>query len=168
MAMAVGTPRGSNQAKGWLFVAIQMVLLGALILLPTGNDWQTPETIRLIGGGAVAFGLVVVAAAALKLGGALTPTPIPNDKGQLQTVGLYRLVRHPIYTGVLIIVIGLALRSESWLRLAVALTTVAFFHIKARWEETHLNATYPKYRAYADRTPRFVPSIRRPISRRTG
>lgn len=147
----------SRAATGWTFVVIQAILLGALILLPSRDDWATPGWLRLIGFMLIVAGLAFGAVAALRLGTALTPTPVPTSDGQLTTSGLYRYVRHPIYTGVLTIVAGLTIRSGSWISLAVAIVTIAFFTVKAKWEEARLAERYDAYPDYARRTPRFVP-----------
>jgi len=83
---------------------------------------------------------------------------VPRDGGQLRTDGPYAHVRHPIYTGVLLIVVGITVRSGSGLVLALAAVTVAFFHGKARFEEGLLAERYPEYPCYAARTPRFLPA----------
>lgn len=142
---------------GWLFVAGQIVLLVALVLLPGRDDWPTPSWVWMIGQAAVIGGFSVIVVASLRLGSGLTPTPVPNARGQLVTGGLYRFVRHPIYTGVLLIVIGLTIRSGSYITLAVAVVTVVFFDRKAAWEEARLRERYDGYASYAARTPRFVP-----------
>jgi protein-S-isoprenylcysteine O-methyltransferase Ste14 len=105
-------------------------------------------------------GLAGIGVASLRLGSALTATPVPTERGSLTTGGLYRYVRHPIYTAVLGIVIGLVIRSGSVPSLAVGLATVGFFNVKARWEERRLAVAYPDYAAYAARTPRFIPHPR--------
>lgn len=104
-------------------------------------------------------GFGVMALASLRLGAALTPTPVPSGRGTLTTTGLYRHVRHPIYTGVLLIVVGLTVRSGSWISMAVGVATVVFFDRKANWEEARLAETFNDYQAYASRTPRFVPRL---------
>ncbi len=146
-----------RRVVGWLFVAGQVVLLVALVLLPGRDDWPTPSWVWTLGQAAVIAGLVVLVVASLRLGTGLTPTPVPNARGHLVTGGLYRFVRHPIYTGVLLIVIGLTLRSGSYVTLAVAVVTVVFFDRKAAWEEARLQERYDGYAEYAARTPRFVP-----------
>ncbi len=149
---------GKNNALiGWLFVAVQAVVLVALIVLPGRDDWPTPASVRTVGYGLLVVGLVIIAVGALGLGKSVTPTPVPVSYGQLQTGGLYRFVRHPIYTGVLAIVAGLTIRSGSFISLAVAAATLVFFHVKARWEEQRLAERYEGYAAYAAATPRFVP-----------
>ncbi len=142
---------------GWLFVVVQAVLLITLVALPAGDAWPTPAWVQVIGLLAVVGGVALVAVAALRLGPALTPTPVPTAEGALTTDGLYRHVRHPIYSGVLLAVAGVTVRSGSVLVLAVGAATVVFFHLKARWEEERLQERYPDYPEYAARTPRFVP-----------
>lgn len=151
----------NRSAVGWAFVLIQAVLLIALVVLPTGDAWPTPAALIILAGMFIGLGLVGVAIAALRLGPALTPTPVPTERGTMVTGGLYRFVRHPIYTAVLIIVIGLTVRSGSLLTLIVAAATVAFFNIKARWEEARLSERYVDYQTYAAVTPRFIPRLNR-------
>jgi len=146
-----------RRITGWLFVGGQVALLVTLGLLPGRADWPTPSWVRTVGQAAVIGGAAVVVAASLRLGTGLTPTPVPSRRGHLVTSGLYRYVRHPIYTGVLTIVAGLTVRSGSYPTLALAVVTVVFFNGKAGWEEAQLSERYDGYTDYAARTPRFVP-----------
>ena len=147
----------SRSTIGWAWVAGQAVILGALILLPGSDAWPRPDVLLALAGILFFGGLALIAVAALRLGSALTPTPVPSERGQLATGGLYRFVRHPIYTGVLTTVAGMTLRSGSWLHLGVAAASIVFFDRKAAWEEGALHEHYPDYAAYAARTPRFFP-----------
>ncbi len=155
----------NRTSTGWLYVAAQAFLLITLVALPGDDAWPTPTWLRLLGMIAVIGGIALGAVAALRLGPALTPTPVPTESGSLTTEGLYRFVRHPIYSGVLAAVIGVTVRSGSLIVLVVGVLTIAFFHIKARWEEDRLAERYPGYPAYAAVTPRFVPRPRRSLGR---
>lgn len=146
---------------GWLFVAAQVVLLVALVLVPTGTDWPMPAWLRWLSLALVVGGLAGIALASLHLGSALTPTPVPNGRGELRTGGLYRYVRHPIYTGVLAAVVGVTIGTRQWWGMALGVATVAFFSVKARWEEARLAEAFPGYADYAAATPRFVPGLPR-------
>ena len=146
-----------RRTVGWAFVAGQVVLLVILVLLPGRDDWPTPSWLWMVGQVVVLAGFVLMIVASLRLGRGLTATPVPAARGQLVTGGLYRYVRHPIYTGVLLVVAGLTLRSGSFVTLAVAAVTVVFFDRKARWEEAQLRERYPDYADYAAHTRRFVP-----------
>ncbi len=106
-------------------------------------------------------GLVVLGVGLLNLGRSARPLPTPVRGGELRSTGLYRLVRHPIYTGVMAFAIGSAIPSGSVAIAAATVALVAWLEIKARWEERRLEVRYPAYASYAARTPRFIPSPRR-------
>ncbi|MFN8221804.1 MAG: isoprenylcysteine carboxylmethyltransferase family protein [Gaiellales bacterium] len=144
---------------GWVVVGVQILLLGLMVVLPRGSDWPTPAWVELLSWVIVATGIVIAVAAALGLGRSLTPNPVPRASGQLVTDGLYRFVRHPIYTGALLLVVGLALRSGSVATAAAAAATIVFFSAKARVEERHLATRFAGYNEYAAATPRFFPRL---------
>ena len=149
------TPR--DTALAWLFVTVQLALLVAILVLPAGDAWPVPRWLDRLALALQLLGLAVLVVALVNLGRSLTPLPTPVPHGVLRRDGMYRVVRHPIYSGILALATGVAIRSASvW----VAVATVAlagWFSLKARWEEQHLAARYPGYAAYAARTPRFVP-----------
>lgn len=144
-----------------MWVGGQAILLGVLILWPSGDDWSRTPILVGIAGVLFFAGLGLIATSALGLGSALTPTPIPTRRGHLRTSGLYRLVRHPIYTGVLLTVTGITLRSGNWVHVVIAVATYVYFDRKAAWEEQRLQETYPGYRSYASRTGKFIPRVGR-------
>lgn len=147
----------SNRTIGWIFVACQAALLITLIVLPSSDAWATPGWVEAVGVAATVIGLVIAGLASLNLGSSLTASPVPNDRGQLKNDGMYRYVRHPIYSGVILIVIGLVIRSANWMTLAFGIATISFFHVKAQWEERQLAEHFAGYADYAATTPRFVP-----------
>ena len=146
-----------DKTVGWLFVVAQAVLLIAVVLLPAAEHWSRPLWLMTVAGICVVAGIVIAAVAALGLGTALSATPVPNEVGELQTSGLFALVRHPVYSGIMLAVAGAALRSGNAVVAVVAALTIGFFPLKARWEERRLAQRYPGYQDYAASTPRFVP-----------
>lgn len=78
---------------------------------------------------------------------------------QLTMQGPYRLVRHPLYLCETVTTIGLMLQYvQPWsLLYAVAITALQF--PRMMYEERVLSATFPGYRAYAERTALFLPYI---------
>lgn len=152
-----------QRRTGWAFVAGQVVLLVALVLVPTADDWPTPPWVQALAAVFTFGGMIVVVVTAMRLGRSLTAAPTPRATARLHTDGLHGWVRHPIYSGLLVIVAGVVLRSGNLVALVIGAITVAFFYRKALWEEQRLNDRFPEYAAYAATTPRFVP---RPLGRR--
>lgn len=144
---------------GWLWVGGQAALLGALIFLPNGDDWDRSGTLGTVANVLFFAGLALIGIGALRLGTGITPSPVPTSLGQLQTTGLYRFMRHPIYTGVLTAVVGMAMRSGTWVHVAIAAVTFVYFDRKAAWEEGQLREHYPAYAEYAARTNKFFPGL---------
>jgi protein-S-isoprenylcysteine O-methyltransferase Ste14 len=72
--------------------------------------------------------------------------------------GIYHIIRHPIYAGDLLLVIGLQLALNSWL----VLGTCALFLVvtkRAAAEEALLTAAFPDYEAYRHTSKRFIPFL---------
>jgi protein-S-isoprenylcysteine O-methyltransferase Ste14 len=149
----------------WALLAVQLGLLAAIFLLPAGDAWTPPSWLGTGSRVLEIVGLVVLGIGLLNLGRSATPLPTPVRGGELRSTGLYRYVRHPIYSGVMALAVGSAITSGSVTIAVAALTLVGWLAIKARWEERRLSARYPDYAAYAARTPRFLPSPRRLLSR---
>jgi protein-S-isoprenylcysteine O-methyltransferase Ste14 len=153
--LAGDTPRDTVVA--WLFVVVQLALLALILLLPSGDLWEAPRWLDLLACTLFWIGAAVLVVGLVNLGRSLTPLPTPVAHGELRTGGLFRLVRHPIYSGIMAHVVGVAIRSGSlWVALAAG-ALIGWFTLKARWEEAKLRVRYPAYAEYASRTPRFVP-----------
>lgn len=76
--------------------------------------------------------------------------------------GPYAIVRHPIYTGVILAEIATAVQCGSWQALAGAAIMFVGWYIKARLEESFLRVELDRdaYDAYAQRVPMLVPFVR--------
>ncbi len=146
-----------DSAVAWLFVAIQFTLLAVMIFYPRDASWVPTAPMRTVGmlfmGAAVVLGLW----AALYLGRGLTASPLPNGATDLVTRGPYQFVRHPMYTSVILLGIGMTIRSGSWIVAVAFVALIALFAIKSRWEEMHLADTFPGYQRYMASTGRFIP-----------
>lgn len=148
--------------KGKLLVLGQFVLLAVLVVSPSLPLSGTPPAgVRTLGYALAVAGGALVLLAAPTLGRGITPFPEPVSGGSLRSAGLYRLVRHPMYSGVLLIGWGLALRAWSPVALVTAVMLTALLMMKARYEERLLCAVYPDYSAYAKRVGRFLPGVGR-------
>ncbi|MBA4398345.1 MAG: hypothetical protein C0396_00480 [Anaerolinea sp.] len=80
---------------------------------------------------------------------------------QFITGGLYRLVRHPLYTSTMLVL--WASPALSWNRLALNLGASAYLIIGSIFEEQKLLDEFgEEYAAYRRRTPAFLPRLRGP------
>ena len=81
-------------------------------------------------------------------------------KGELVTEGPYRYVRHPQYTGLFLIIIGLLIQ---WPTIITALMSPVLFYVYyrlARREEAEVDAQFgDPYRKYRATTPMFIPRL---------
>jgi protein-S-isoprenylcysteine O-methyltransferase Ste14 len=142
----------------WGQTALMVFILLAAPLLPRfinlGNadfvlNRIDPSWIRWIGGGIMAAGLTVLTWGARSLGPNLTPGTEPLAAGELVTTGAYAHVRHPIYTGLVLLLTGYSLAWSNWtLSLILGFVVLQYLEGKARAEERWLLTRFPRYRAY--------------------
>ena len=79
---------------------------------------------------------------------------------QVVDTGPYALVRHPSYTGILIVYLGIGIALDSWWSIAAVLLPTAAVINRMNHEERALTAQLPKqYGEYAQRTKRLIPKI---------
>lgn len=160
-----GGPSNGFFERGGVWVAVQIVLLAAIVLVPRqiGGLPTIPDglaTLSQIAGLIVgAIGLALVGLSALYLGRNLSIFPAPVRHGELTQTGLYALVRHPMYGGVILSALGWALFRASLPALVLALILAIFFDRKAQHEEKRLAATYPEYAAYRRRVRKLIPFV---------
>src|SRR5512146_2480166 len=101
-------------AHGEWYVVAQIALLVMMFLSPNTLSgwpaWHSPFTgLGTIFGSIVLLaGVLLFIAAIFRLGSNLTAVPYPKERGTLIETGPYRLVRHPIYSGVILSVFGWA------------------------------------------------------------
>ena len=151
----------TDRTVAWSLVAIQFVLLGLIVLLPTGHSWRlAPVLVRTLDILVIA-GIALMAVAATGLGRGLTAAPLPNQHARLRTIGAYRYVRHPIYSGLMVLAVARAVATGNpWVAVACALL-ILLLNVKARWEEQHLVRRFPGYVEYTRNTNRFIPRLLR-------
>ncbi|WP_442905501.1 methyltransferase family protein [Kaistella sp.] len=75
------------------------------------------------------------------------------------SLALYRWVRHPIYTGIILVVFGYAAGTGSVHKLIIAFGLLLLFYLKSTYEEKQLLKQYPTYADYRRRTGRFFPKL---------
>ena len=85
----------------------QGLLLLAVVLLAVRFRGERRHSVAVIPGGILlSIGTGAALAGAIALGRNITPFPKPSEKAQLVRRGIFSLVRHPIYTGVMFASLG--------------------------------------------------------------
>jgi protein-S-isoprenylcysteine O-methyltransferase Ste14 len=85
--------------------------------------------------------------------------PHPRDDGQLVQTGIYGLVRHPLYSGVISLTLAYAGWQMSWVHLAGSIGLLLFFNAKASKEEVWLTTKFPEYTSYCLIVKKLIPGI---------
>lgn len=139
------------------FVVLALIALSGLI----GDGWASEirGVLWAVGVTGVLAGGVLGILGARALGPSLTPLPKPAEGASMREAGPYRLVRHPIYGGVLLAALGFALVTSP---VAVPPTVVLglVFLAKSLREEAWLAERYETYVAYRQRVRhRFLPHL---------
>ncbi|MBK5222834.1 MAG: hypothetical protein JJE52_08165 [Acidimicrobiia bacterium] len=103
----------TDRRRGWLLVGAQFALLALLVLAPTGTAWTVPDGVRLLGTIGRVAGVALIVFGGIRLGVAASVHPAPTTRAVLRTDDAYRHIRHPIYTGVLVVGAAIALTVQA-------------------------------------------------------
>jgi protein-S-isoprenylcysteine O-methyltransferase Ste14 len=156
-------------AAGPLLTAVKLVKIGILagIIVQTLLPFEVLPiaaggALRLLWTGLLVYttGLLIAVAARIQLGrnwSDIEAAQLRRDHAVISN-GLYRYIRHPIYTGDLLLLAGLELALNSWLVLGAAALAIVVSRRAAR-EERDLTRGLPAYAAYCRRTKRFIPFV---------
>ena len=128
----------------------------------SGHLW-----VVLLGGGAAMMTAIHIVSNLLMFGGLLIIARgwrrVHRARGAFVSDGLYAWVRHPQYSGLFLITVGLLIQ---WPTIVTLLTwpilLLMYIRLARREEEEEMERQFgDAYRMYAARVPRFVPRFRR-------
>ncbi|MBK5294163.1 MAG: isoprenylcysteine carboxylmethyltransferase family protein [Acidobacteriia bacterium] len=158
MRLRAGQARETFQPIKAVKIAALAVLFAQLFIPPVLPIGGPPVWLPVFGVTLYTIGLVIAILGRVQLGNnwsnVESATVLPSQN--LVRRGLYGHVRHPIYLGDVMLVIGFQLALGSWLVL-LGLPLGAYVWRKARQEESLLLARLPGYVAYLASTGRFLP-----------
>ncbi len=125
----------------------------------TGSLAVHSPVLGAIGVGLFACGIALAVWARIHLGRNWGMPMTQKAQPELVTAGPYRFVRHPIYSGLLLAVLGTAL-ATNLIGLIMAVILGGYFYYSASVEEKYLNKTFPAaYPAYQARTKMLIPLV---------
>jgi protein-S-isoprenylcysteine O-methyltransferase Ste14 len=146
----------------WIFGPIMLLTIG-LAVLPAyldGRDlWVSCDAVTpYLGLTCLTVGGALRLAAVFVLGRRFTGLVAIQKDHRLETEGLYRHIRHPSYTGLLMFMAGYVLVFRCWLGLVLVAATLAILAVRMSAEESLLESEFgEEYVSYRGRTWRLVP-----------
>lgn len=155
-----------KNTRGEWYVAVQTVLFALVALGPLSMASLRPDlsatarvVVGVIGLALGGIGLLLALAGLFGLGANLSVFPHPKDDATLVQSGAYGIVRHPIYSGLVIGAVGWALLTVSTITLLYAGVLFVFFDAKSRREERMLARKFAEYTAYQQRVRKLIPFV---------
>jgi protein-S-isoprenylcysteine O-methyltransferase Ste14 len=152
-----------NRKARFLGMAKLGILLAILIQAVTPEFLAMARdafTLKAIGLVLYSLGLISAVAGRIQLGwnwSDIEKASLQRDHSVVSR-GIYRYVRHPIYAGDLVLLLGFELALNSWCVLGVAALAV-YVRRQAIREERQLLQALPGYDQYCRRTARFLPFL---------
>ena len=169
---AFGVKRDINRGPWWHFWLLRFFIAFAILTwawsrsslghvmqyLPLFNSTQNNIPLAILGTAFTVLGIGLAIWARVHLGRNWSPAPAMKEAHELVTSGPYRLVRHPIYTGIMLAALGSALVTPTWLFMFVIISGVFIWRVKT--EEGFMMQLFPtQYPDYKKRTWALIPYI---------
>ena len=147
-------------ATAFLFAVVLALAFACAALGPGAlGVWPLPAPLTIAGCALVVAALLVIVRAQHEMA-ASWRIGIDPKRTDLVTRGLFRVVRNPIFSGVLAIATGLALLLPCPWTVMTLLMAAIVIAIQTRLEEQHLLALHgDAYRRYASKVGRFFPGV---------
>jgi protein-S-isoprenylcysteine O-methyltransferase Ste14 len=162
LAAARGVKGGRLSWRRFAGVRVALVLLALLLLRVRAFHGQTITNnpwLQAIGLVIFVSGLVVAVWARRYLGRNWGMPMSEKVDAELVTTGPYRRVRHPIYSGLILAMIGTAV-AVSWYWLIAAALICSYFIYSAVMEERYMTGLFPdRYPDYRRSTKMLLPFV---------
>ena len=137
------------------------VFFSSLLIFSGGSEASLALPLAMSGCLLTVAGATLVLRSRAELGAAWSFVPRADPSSGLVTTGPYRLVRHPIYLGLILLALGQALAFSSWFAgLIVVVGIVPTFAWRASAEERLLSRTFgERFVLYRRQTKMIIPHL---------
>ena len=146
--------------KDFVYVGIQFILFACYLFEVKKLRFDLPDFIDFILLLFIAAGIAIIVVSILQLNKNLSPFPTPKENSELITTGLFSKIRHPIYSGILLLAFSFALYQNSGFKILISFFLLILFYFKTRYEEKQLSLKFPEYKNYKRTAGRFFPKIK--------
>ena len=150
---------GELGQRGEVYTAAQFLVLACVAI--GGIPFVGGLLSLLCGPILLLLGVFVLATAATELGASFSPWPVPSKgTNTITQTGLFGLVRHPNYAGLLAACVGFSVVTNDATRLLLTAVLWYILELKTDMEEKELRAIFPNdYDQYKQKvTGKFLPN----------
>jgi len=156
-------PRAEAEASQKIIMALVMFGFIAFLVFPVLDHrfgWSpVPPYVSIIGDGMIALGYLFIFFVLRENSYAASTIQVADDQKVIST-GLYALVRHPMYAGALLLLVGIPLALDSWYGLFGILVIVPALIWRLLDEERFLTKNLPGYAEYTSHVRwRLIPGL---------
>lgn len=145
-------------------LAFMLVMMVLYAVTPKRVQWSRvafPEALQWLGLGLGIISLAALAGVHRALGRYWSPYLRLQEGHRLVTSGLYRWVRHPMYSVLFVHTLAMALVSSNWLFALLCLARMAFLYARIGKEEAMLIEQFAdEYRDYMQQAGRLLPRFK--------
>lgn len=135
-----------------ILVSVQFVLIGFLA-------WYGGVVGNMVANPVVAAGVGLGLWAITTMRFRFNILPEPRQDGALFTGGPYAVIRHPMYTAVLLVTLGFVFNRLDAVSVLAWVALVIDLLLKLGREEKMLADHFPEYAAYMTQTKRLIPGV---------
>jgi protein-S-isoprenylcysteine O-methyltransferase Ste14 len=158
-------PHAKRRAFGssaWFLLAVPLWIVARRGIGVESLSFRAePDAARLVGAVLLVVATGFTLWARVVLGTMWSSAPVAKEGHILRTDGPYAITRHPIYTGILAMLLGSALALDFGTWVYVFIAVVVFFALRIRDEERLLGEAFPgAYEEYRRRVPQLIPGLR--------
>lgn len=156
--MTMSTSRDSPVSRRSIDVTLvvtQLSLLIAIFAHPSAGFVTYPQLVDFVGPVLFVSGIVIGVLGIVGLRKSLSIFPTPGKHASLVKSGVYKYIRHPMYTGLILVALSFTICRVSLLGIALFVGLVALLLLKSSYEERLLLKRFNEYETYRQKTGRF-------------
>jgi protein-S-isoprenylcysteine O-methyltransferase Ste14 len=142
--------------KGRILVGVQFAALAVLIFYP---GKKVSDIQSLIGTAIEILGAVLLILGLINLRDSLKITPEPKADARFINTGIYKYIRHPIYSGLIVFGISEVVNKATVIIVAAFVVLLFDLVIKFRYEDSLLLKVYPEAASYQKEVGALFPKL---------
>ena len=143
-----------ERLHAYALVSIQFICIG--LILVSGGPFARSLPLLIMEIAGILLGIWAVVVMGWRN---VNVSPLVKRDARLVTKGPYAVIRHPMYSAVLLTLWPLIIDRYSLFRLAVGLILTVDLLMKIRYEEGLLKKQFPEYESYMKVTKRLIPFV---------